>query len=207
LQTAKAAGESGFLPAPFSQRRYQALHKEIALFSNSQLFSSVTKAIFESQLAALNVVTTTAFDGVEKMISLNRASTKESSSEFAFAVKQSSHAKDAKEFFALAAAHAQSNAQEMMSYSRHLTNIVSSNQAEFTKAAEAQFTETSRKVTALVDAIAKNTPASSEHSVAILKSAIGNAKAGYEQLTMVTKHAVVPADAHVAKATDQLSAP
>lgn len=177
------------------------------MFSNSQLFSSVTKAIFESQLAALNALTTTAFDSVEEVIALNLATTKTSSSESAVAAKQSSLAKDPKEFFALAAAHARSNAQEMMSYSRHLTNIVSSKQAEFTKAAEAQFAETSRKVTALVDAATKNAPASSAHSVAILKSAIANAKAGYEQLTMVTKHAVVPANAHVAKATDQLSAP
>ena len=174
------------------------------MFLNSELFSSVTKAIFESQLAALNALTTTAFGGVEEVIALNLAAAKASPAESAVAAKQLSSAKDPKEFFTLAAAHARSNAQEMMLYSRHLTNIVSSNQAEFTKAAEAQFAETSSKVTALVDAVTKNAPASSEHAVAILKSAIGNAKAGYEQLTMVTKHAVVTAEAHVAKATDQL---
>ena len=173
------------------------------MFSNSQLFSSVTKALFESQLATLNALTTTAFEGVEKVIALNLAAAKASPAESAVAAKQLSSAKDPKEFFALAAAHAQSNAEEMMLYSRHLTDIVSSNQAEFTKAAEAQFAETKSKVTALVDAVTKNAPAGSENAVAILKSAIGNASAGYEQLSKVTKHAVETVDAHVAKATDQ----
>lgn len=157
------------------------------MFSNSELFSSVTKTLFESQLAALNALTTTAFEGVEKVIALNLAAAKASPAESAGAAKQLASAKDPKEFFALAAARAKSNAEEMMSYSRHLTAIVSSNQAEFTKTAEAQFAETSRKVTVLVDAVSSNAPAGSENAVALLQSAIANANAGYEQLTKVAR--------------------
>ena len=173
------------------------------MFSNSELFSSVTKVLFESQLTALNALTITAFESVEKGIAMNLAAAKAAPAESAVAAKQLSSAKDPQEFLALAVAQAKSNAEKMMSYSRHLTDIVSSNQVQFTKTAEAQFAESSRKVNALVDAVTKNAPAGSENAVAILKSAIDNANAGYEHLTKLTKQAVETVDAHFAKAAKQ----
>lgn len=160
------------------------------MFSNSQFFSSVTKALFESQLTAFNALTNTALEGVGKAIALNLAAAKASPAELAVVAKQLFLAKDQNEFFVQAAARAKLNAEEMQAYSRHLTAIVTSNQVGFTKAAEAQFAESSRKVTALIDAVTKGVHSDPENAVAILQSAIDNAAAGYEQLTkVITKKA------------------
>ena len=105
----------------------------------------------------------------------------------------------------MTAAQAQPNAEKALSYGRHLAAIALSTQAEFTKAAEAQIAEARSKVTALVDDIAKNAPAGSESAVAMLKSALDNASAGYEQLTKVTTKAVEVVEAQVVNATEQFS--
>jgi len=77
-------------------------------------------------------------------------------------------------------------------------------QAEFAKAAEVQIAETTRKVTALVDEVSKNAPAGSENAIAFVKSAIGNANAGYEQVAKTTKQAVEALEANMNTATNQL---
>jgi phasin family protein len=129
---------------------------------------------------------------------------KASLEESAANVQQLLSAKDPQEFFALSAAQAQPTAEKAFAYSRHLASIASSTQAEFAKAAEVQIAETTRKVTALVDEVSKNAPAGSENAIAFVKSAIGNANAGYEQVAKTTKQAVEALEANMNTATNQL---
>ncbi|MFX7507079.1 TIGR01841 family phasin, partial [Acinetobacter baumannii] len=82
---------------------------------------------------------------------LNLSATKATLEEATAAAKQLAAAKDPQELLSLAAAQAQPGAEKATAYSRHLAGIVSSTQAEFTKAAEAQISETSRKLSALID--------------------------------------------------------
>ena len=49
--------------------------------------------------------------------------------------------------------------------------------------------------------MSKNAPAGSENAVAILKSAIGNASAGYEQFSKTSKQAVEAIEANLSSAT------
>jgi phasin family protein len=95
---------------------------------------------------------------VEKIVELNLSATKATLEEATAAAKQLAAAKDPQELLSLAAAQAQPGAEKATAYSRHLAGIVSSTQAEFTKAAEAQISETSRKLSALIDEISKNAP-------------------------------------------------
>ncbi len=67
-------------------------------------------------------------------------------------------------------------AEKTLAYSRHLYEIASETQSEFTKVAEAQLAEGTKNVQALVENFAKNAPAGSESTVAIVKSAISAAK-------------------------------
>jgi gamma-glutamyl:cysteine ligase YbdK (ATP-grasp superfamily) len=71
-----------------------------------------------------------------------------------------------------------------------VASIAAGVQAEFTKAAETNVSEASRKYLELVDELSKSAPAGSESAFAFIKSAIGNAGAGYEQLTKTTRQAV-----------------
>ena len=111
----------------------------------------------------------------------------------------------AQEFFTLSAALAQPNAEKAIAYGRHFASIASSTQAELTKVAEAQVAEAKRKVVEFVDQASKNVPSGAEGAVALVKSAIGSASAGYEQLAKSTKQAVEIIESNVNNAVDQLS--
>ncbi len=173
------------------------------MFAIPEQFSNATKANFEAQIALLTELTNKTFESVEKILDLNINVVKTSLEESTAAAKQLLSAKDPQEFFSLSAAQAQPNAEKAIAYGRHLATIASSAQAEFTKAAEAQLAENSRKVISLVDEVTKNAPAGSESAVAFIKSAIGNANAGYEQLTKTTKQAVDALETNLNTATSQ----
>ena len=160
------------------------------MFSVPEQFSSATKANFEAQIAMITSLTNKAFESIEKVIDLNMNAAKASLEESTVAVRQLLSAKDSQEFFSLTTTQAKPTAEKALAYSRHLANIASNAQAEFTKVAETQIAETNRKVLSLIEEVTKNAPAGSENVVAMLKTAIGNANAGYDQLTKTTKQAV-----------------
>ena len=176
------------------------------MFSIPEQFSNATKANFEAQFAIFSALTNKAFEGVEKIVDLNLTAAKASLEESSITAKQLMSAKDPQEFFSLASAQAQPTAEKTMAYGRHLANIASSTSAEFSKAAETQIAETNRKVISLVDEVSKNAPAGSENAVAMFKSALGNANAGYEQFSKTAKQAAETIESNVAQAVNQFSA-
>jgi phasin family protein len=181
--------------------------QETTMFAIPEQFSAASKANLEAQLSMISALTAKAFEGVEKMIDLNLNVAKASLEESNSAVKQLLAAKDPQAWLSVAAAQAQPNAEKALAYGRHLATIASGVQAEFNKAAEAQIAESSRKVLELVEEVSKNAPAGSENAVALLKSAIGNANAGYEQLTKTTKQAVEALETNLNNAVSQFQAP
>jgi phasin family protein len=179
--------------------------QEKAMFSFHEQFAAATKAHFEAQLALLNTLTTKTFEGVEKVIELNINAAKASLEESGGAAKQLLSAKDPQEFLNISAAQAKPGAEKAAAYGRHLASIASGTQAEYTRAAEAQLAETSRRINALIEEVSKNAPAGSENAIAILKSVISNANAGYEQLTKNAKQAVETLEANLNNAGAQLT--
>lgn len=175
------------------------------MFTLPEQFSSVAKANFEAQLSLLTSLTGKAFESVEKVVDLNLNVAKASLEDSSIAAKQLISAKDPQEFFSLSAAQAQPTAAKAIAYGRHLAGIATSAQAEFTRAAEEQIAEAGRKVSALVEDVSKNAPAGSENVIAMFKSALGNANAGYEQFTRTTKQAVEVMEANVNSAVSQFS--
>jgi len=173
------------------------------MFAIPEQFSNATKANFEAQIALITELTNKTFESVEKILDLNINAVKSSLEESTATAKQLLAAKDPQEFFSLSAAQAQPNAEKALAYGRHLATIATTAQAEFSKAAETQIAENSRKVVELVDEVTKNAPAGSESAVAFIKSAIGNASAGYEQLTKSTKQAVDAIESNLNTATAQ----
>lgn len=175
------------------------------MFSFQEQFSAATKTQFEAQIAMLTALTNKAFESVEKVIDLNMNVAKASMQESAANVQQLLSAKDPQEFFSLTTAQAQPNTEKAIAYGRHLAGIASTAQTEFTKAAEVQIADTNRKMIALVEEVTKNAPAGSENAVAFMKSAIGNANAGYEQMTKTTKQAVEAMEVNMNTAATQMT--
>ena len=178
---------------------------ENTMFAIPEQFSNATKANFESQFAIFSSLTAKAFEGMEKLVELNLTAAKASLEESSITTRQLLAAKDPQEFFSLTQAQAQPSAEKAMSYSRQVAAIAAGTQAEFTKAAELQIAETSRKVVSLVDEVTKNAPAGSENVVAVIKATMGNATAGYEQLTKTAKQAKEAMETNVNAAVSQFT--
>jgi phasin family protein len=175
------------------------------MFSKTEQFSFASKDIFESQVATFNTLANRAVDGGQKAIALNLATAKAFSEEAGVVAQRMFSAKDPQTLVALVTAQVKVNANNVVSYARSLAEIVSSVSADFTKAADAQMIESKSKVVALMNEAIKNMPTGSENAVAMFKSVIGNANAGYDQMTKANKENVDTVNAHVAKVTDQLS--
>jgi phasin family protein len=175
------------------------------MFSVPEQFSNATKSNLEAQFAMFSSLTNKAFEGIEKIVALNLTAGRAALEESTASAKQLLSAKDPQEFFALTTAQAQPKAEKAIAYGRELAAIAAGTQAEFSKAAETQIAETNRKVISLVEEVSKNAPAGSENAVAMLKSAIGNASAGYEQFSKTSKQAVETIEANVTSAVNQFS--
>jgi len=176
------------------------------MFSANEQFTNAAKANLEAQFAAASALTNKAFDNVAQVFALNIGAARESLEHTAGAAQKLLSAKNAQEFFDLSAAHVQPNAEKLLSYGRSLAGIASTAQTELGKAAEAQIAAMTRKITELVDDAAKYAPAGSENTVALLKSALNNANAGYEQFSKSAKQAADSLEDSVSKAVKQFSA-
>jgi phasin family protein len=164
-----------------------------------------TKANLDAQFAMYASLTSKTLEGIERIVNLNISAAKASMEESAAAARQLLAAKDPQEMVSLVTAQAMPTFEKTLAYSGHLVNIASSTQSEFNKAAEVQLAEVSRKMNELVDEAAKKSPAGSESVMAIMKSALGNANASYEQLNKTTRQAMEVVEANIASAVAQMS--
>jgi phasin family protein len=174
------------------------------MFTSPEQFSAATKANFDAQLSMFSAFTSKAIESIEKIVELNLTVAKTTFGETKDVANQLISAKDPQEFFSLTSAHVQPNADKALAYARHLASITSGVQADFTKAAEAHVADTNRKVVAFVEEISKNAPGS-ENAVALLKSAIGNANASYDQINKSAKQVVETLETNLNTAVSQIS--
>lgn len=175
------------------------------MFAYPEQLSSATKTQLETQLALFSALSGKAFEGMERVMELNITAAKATLEESGENFQQLLAAKDAQELFALSANQLQPNIEKFMAYGRQLAGIASASQAEFAKTAEEQMSETNRKAVALVEELSKSAPAGSENVIAMMKSAIGNTQAGYEQLSKSVKQASEALEANMNVASAQFA--
>ncbi|HEY4541999.1 MAG TPA: TIGR01841 family phasin [Noviherbaspirillum sp.] len=175
------------------------------MFAIPEQLSGATRTNLEAQLAVFTALTGKVFQSFEQVAELNINAAKAGLEDSAAAARQLLAAKDPQEAVNLAVAQAQPNAAKALAYGRQLAGIAANAQAEFTRTAEEQIAEPSRKLAELVDDVTKNAPAGSENVVAFVKTALGNANAGYEQFSKTTKQAVEAMEANVNNAVSQFS--
>ncbi|MGY8524241.1 phasin family protein [Paracidovorax citrulli] len=153
-------------------------------------------AAHKANLETLFGLTSKAFEGVEKLVELNMQVVKTTLAENVEHTKKALSVRDAQELLALQVSLVQPVAEKAVAYSRHVYEIAADTQSEFTRVAEAQLAESSRNVQSLVDNLARNAPAGSESTVAIVKSAIAAANNAYESVQKATKQAVEIAESN-----------
>jgi phasin family protein len=176
------------------------------MFAIPEQFSNATKSTFEAQFALFSTLSANSFDSIEKLFALNLSTAKGSLAESTAAARALLTVKDPQEFISLTTSKVQPAAEKTLAYSREVAAILTGTGAAFSKAAESQITEVNRKVLSLIDEVSKNAPAGSEQFVSAMKTAIGNASAGYEHITKTTKQAVETMENNVNSAVSQFAA-
>ena len=141
-------------------------------------------------------LTTKAFEGIEKLIELNVTASKAALTEAAGTTQALLSAKDAQELLALQAGLFQPLAEKAAAYSRHVYEIAQGTGAEFSKAFEVKAAEAQQAFVGLVDSAAKNAPAGSETTVAVMKTAVAAANNAFESAQRVIKQATDVAEAN-----------
>lgn len=193
--------------ATFFQTLQPANSQFASLFQNfgpaNEQFLGTAKANAEKQLAFLTTVTEAVVDGVSKVAELNINACKASLEESKTITSQILAAKEPQEALQLVASLQQPTLTKLAAYNRHLADIASGTQTALSSALQAQAKEASRQFTEAVDGAAKNAPAGSENVVALMKTAIANATAGYDQINSAARQATEAVQANVAASVDQ----
>lgn len=175
------------------------------MFQNPEQFANATKTLFEFQLETFNTLTSKTVQGVEQVIALNLATAKSQLQDGLAAGKEISQAADPKAALKAAADQIQPGVANASTYHQQLGDIIADIREEFTRAADAHVAEAKNNLSALIHDVTKNVPPGSENAVQIVKTAIDNAFAGYEQVTKATKQAVQAVEAEIAKANALVS--
>jgi phasin family protein len=176
------------------------------MFAIPEQFSNATKSAFEAQFTLFSSLSAKSFESMEKLVALNLSTAKASLAESTETARALLAVKDPQAFISLTTSKIQPSAEKAIAYSKEVAAIVSGTKEEFTKAAEGQMMEANRKVLSLVDEVTKNAPAGSEQFVSAMKTAIGNASAGYEHISKTTKQAVETMENNVNSAVSQFAA-
>ena len=166
--------------------------------------------LFATQKAAVDTLfglTFKAFEGFEKLVELNLQVVKSTLAENQEVVGKALSAKDPQGFFAL---QTPPTTEKLQSYWRHVSEIVTGTQGEFTAAAEGHFKQSQHDVQTFVDGLAKNAPAGSEALVSAWKSAIGTASetasSAYDAAKKATQQVVEIAESNVSAASSASTA-
>jgi phasin family protein len=166
--------------------------------------------LFATQKAAVDTLfglTFKAFEGFEKLVELNLQVVKSTLAENQEVVGKALSAKDPQGFFAL---QTPPTTEKLQSYWRHVSEIVTGTQGEFTAAAEMHFKQSQHDVQTFVDGLAKNAPAGSEALVSAWKSAIGTASetasSAYDAAKKATQQVVEIAESNVSAASSASTA-
>jgi len=141
-------------------------------------------------------LTAKAFEGVEKIVELNMSASRAALTESSEGAKALLSVKDAQELMALQQSLLQPLVEKTTAYSRHLYEIASGTTSEFTKVFEGQAAAAQQNFTGLVESAAKNAPAGSEATVAVLKSAVAAANNALESVQKAVKQATDVAEAN-----------
>ena len=147
-------------------------------------------AISKAHLQALEGLTTHAHAGVEKLVELNLAASRESLGESFSNLQAVLGAKNAQELTALQSGLTKPVAEKSAAYLQHVQAIATGASSDFTKAWEANLAEAQKTLSDLIETLAKNVPAGAEPAVAAFKNAMNLGQNAVESTQTSAKKAV-----------------
>jgi phasin family protein len=159
----------------------------------------------KAQIDTLLGLSNKALEGVEKLVALNLAASKALLATGATNAQAALSVKDATDAANLPASTLQPLGEKAASYGREAYEIITTTNAEFTKAFEAQFAEAQKKFLELVESTSANAPAGSETVVALFKSAVSAANNLVETAQKSAKQAAALADSNIKAATSTVA--
>jgi phasin family protein len=151
------------------------------------------KATVDTLLAAQAAV----FGGFEKLVDLNLKVVRATIDEMTQKSRQAAELKDAQDAASFASGIVQPSAEKAMAYGRHVYDILAGVQTELSKLAETQIAEGQQQINDALDQLAKNAPAGSENTVAMLRSSLVTANSAYDSLAKAAKQAAEAAETNL----------
>jgi phasin family protein len=177
------------------------------MFAFTEPVITAAKASLHNQFDSLTEISAKAFDNVERIVDLNLGMLRASFEQSTEAARQMIAAQNTQEFFAAGSAQLKPQGEKLLTYSRHLADLASAACKDLSKVAEARVVEGNHKMIGIIETATKNAPAGSTPAIAMLKSALGNANAGYEQFSKSTRQAVEAMEVNLAAAVSRFAEP
>jgi phasin family protein len=174
------------------------------MFQPQDPLSHATIASLQAQIVRMNGLATAGLEGMEKLFDLNLNVMRTSMQESSVIAQQLMKAQAPQEFVSLLTQLARPTTEKAVAYSRHLASIASVTQAKLARSTEEQLAEASAAIAKLVDEASRNAPPGTENLLAIVKSGIGTASAGCEQLNKTAKQVHDAMEASMNMAANQV---
>lgn len=175
------------------------------MFSGQEQFAEIAKANMNAQIAAMNAFAHKAFASAEKIVELNMTMAKQSIADNTAAVQQLIHAKGPQEFIALGTAAMRPSADKATAYGRQLASITTAARSDLTREAESQIAEARRKFAEMIETASRSAPAGTESIMTMVKTAMGNANAGFDQISKTAKQATETIEVNVSNTVSKIS--
>jgi phasin family protein len=163
------------------------------MYNPTEQIADLSKVNYASvvKLASLSLANT------EKIVKLNMSVAKTVLEQGVEGAQAAASVKDVQELIALRAKFTEAGVQAATGYSRHLYELASEAQAEYTAFAEEAWSTYTKGIAAFVDKASKSAPAGSDVAFNAFKSTFAASTAAFDQFQKATKQVVNLADANV----------
>lgn len=165
---------------------------------NLEQLAAAQKANAEVMMALLR----TAFNGVERLTTLNMAATREFFNNTVANTQQLLKAKDANEVAKLNSELAKPNVDKLMDYSRSVYDLVAEMQKEVTSVMEAQYSSFTKNASSVVEK-AKTAPVGGDVFAATMQSMLNASTKAFDNMTSMAKQLSDIAEANIQVASKQ----
>jgi phasin family protein len=144
-----------------------------------------------------------SLENAEKLVKFNLGAAKTVFAQSVESAQAVAAVKDVQDLIELRTKFAEAGVQTAVGYSRHLYELATEAQAEYSALAEEAFGVYSKGITQWVDNASKSAPAGSDVAVNAFKSTIAATAAAFDQFQKASKQVASIADANVRAATAQ----
>ena len=167
-----------------------------------EVIAAAAKSNVEAGLNSASSFVATVFAAVERVSTLNLATSRTAFDERVAFSKAVMAAKDPKALAALNLGVLTPSVEKGVAYGRSLSAIGTDTKEELTKLIEAEAAAAGKNFDAALESLFKNAPAGSEAAVKAVKTALANASTAYEGAAKAAKQVVAAAQASVEKAAE-----